>query len=191
MGLNQYFAIETGKSLTKANMKHLYDRFFGPKNHNTKQLVRWSMFAVDRVVGQNFTFWEWFNGIVKLTKHFLKPLWVSDRIMGFITKTGTSEMLSECEVGTFILRFSESVLGGVSVAWVDNDSTGYGKVVNMTVPFTANELHCKGIMEYLHEMPCCKYIYPDTPKIVGLSSKEYPAFSFDGGCEEEGDVLKI
>lgn len=39
-------------------------------------------------------------------------------IMGFIRKKQAEEMLSACPGGTFLLRFSDSELGGVTIAWV-------------------------------------------------------------------------
>lgn len=38
--------------------------------------------------------------------------------MGFIRKKQAEEMLSACPGGTFLLRFSDSELGGVTIAWV-------------------------------------------------------------------------
>lgn len=38
--------------------------------------------------------------------------------MGFIRKKQAEEMLSACPNGTFLLRFSDSELGGVTIAWV-------------------------------------------------------------------------
>ena len=38
--------------------------------------------------------------------------------MGFIQKKQAEEMLSKCPPGTFLLRFSDSELGGITIAWV-------------------------------------------------------------------------
>lgn len=42
-------------------------------------------------------------------------------IVGFIRKKQTEEMLSACTNGTFLLRFSDSELGGVTIAWVSGN----------------------------------------------------------------------
>jgi signal transducer and activator of transcription 5B len=39
-------------------------------------------------------------------------------IMGFVRKKQAEELLSACASGTFLLRFSDSELGGVTIAWV-------------------------------------------------------------------------
>lgn len=39
--------------------------------------------------------------------------------MGFVRKRQAEEMLmTACATGTFLLRFSDSELGGVTIAWV-------------------------------------------------------------------------
>jgi len=37
--------------------------------------------------------------------------------MGFIRKSDAEEMLTRYATGTFLLRFSDSELGGLTVAW--------------------------------------------------------------------------
>lgn len=37
--------------------------------------------------------------------------------MGFIRKSDAEEMLTRYPTGTFLLRFSDSELGGLTVAW--------------------------------------------------------------------------
>lgn len=38
--------------------------------------------------------------------------------MGFVRKKQAEEMLAATSNGTFLLRFSDSELGGVTIAWV-------------------------------------------------------------------------
>lgn len=38
--------------------------------------------------------------------------------MGFVRKKQAEEMLSTCVAGTFLLRFSDSESGGITIAWV-------------------------------------------------------------------------
>lgn len=40
--------------------------------------------------------------------------------MGFIKKRQAEELLSTCAPGTFILRFSDSELGGITIAWTSS-----------------------------------------------------------------------
>ena len=39
--------------------------------------------------------------------------------MGFVTKQKTEQILLSEPIGTFLLRFSDSELGGISIAFVD------------------------------------------------------------------------
>lgn len=43
-------------------------------------------------------------------------------IMGFVKKKQAEEMLASCPCGTFLLRFSDSELGGITIAWVSGES---------------------------------------------------------------------
>lgn len=49
--------------------------------------------------------------------------------MGFVKKKQAEEMLSSCQCGTFLLRFSDSELGGITIAW------GSGKADNFEIYF--------------------------------------------------------
>lgn len=45
-------------------------------------------------------------------------------IMGFVSKETERALLKEKEPGTFLLRFSESHLGGITFTWVEQDENG-------------------------------------------------------------------
>ena len=42
---------------------------------------------------------------------------VSRALLGFVSRQEAEEFLKASEVGTFLIRFSDSELGGVTVAW--------------------------------------------------------------------------
>ncbi len=44
--------------------------------------------------------------------------------MGFVSKEMERALLKEKEPGTFLLRFSESHLGGITFTWVEQDENG-------------------------------------------------------------------
>lgn len=110
--------------------------------------------------GRGFTFWQWFDGVLDLTKRCLKSYW-SDRwvprglrgrcrasagecrchpralapahapsarasrlIIGFISKQYVCKLLSTAPDGTFLLRFSDSEIGGVTIAHVIRGQDG-------------------------------------------------------------------
>lgn len=57
--------------------------------------------------------WDWLYEIIKLIKDVpeLLKMWQRNFIKGFIGKKETFQLLQQCENGTFLLRFSESVKG--------------------------------------------------------------------------------
>jgi signal transducer and activator of transcription 5B len=75
--LNTKFQSACGRSLTEDNIKFLAGKAF--RNHNmtdyTQAMLNWNLFAKEPLPDRNFTFWEWFYGILKLTREHLKNLW--------------------------------------------------------------------------------------------------------------------
>ena len=55
---------------------------------------------------------------MKLTREHLRGPWVDGSILGFVGRTQAEEMLAATSAGTFLLRFSDSELGGITIAWV-------------------------------------------------------------------------
>lgn len=47
-----------------------------------------------------------------------KPDCVSRAILGFVNKQQAQDMLLSKPNGTFLLRFSDSEIGGITIAWV-------------------------------------------------------------------------
>lgn len=68
--------------------------------------------------------------------HFTILYYFYRLILGFIRKKQAEEMLFRCNNGTFLLRFSDSELGGVTIAWI-----GVGGIVKKIVvdPFFYKE----------------------------------------------------
>jgi signal transducer and activator of transcription 5B len=57
---------------------------------------------------------------MKLTREHLRGPWVDGSILGFVGRVQAEEMLGQCTAGNFLLRFSDSELGGITIAWVHN-----------------------------------------------------------------------
>ena len=81
-------------------------------------IFSWPLFCKEALPDRNFTFWEWFHRILLLTQQHLSKLWQKGFVMGFISKPLAEQMLLERHSGTFLLRFSDSELGGVTIAYV-------------------------------------------------------------------------
>lgn len=160
LALNTKFHSATGRALTDENMNFLFEKVFRGDITNDYKEVNWTMFCKEPLPDRQFTFWDWFFAIMKLTKdHILKP-WQAGRIVGFINKQRTTEeILKPCPEGTFLVRFSDSELGGISIAFVNDIST-----VLMLQPWTAKDLQVLPLQDRIKDIPSLKYLYPNICK---------------------------
>lgn len=109
-------------------------------------------------------------------------------IMGFVKKKYAEELLQNRPTGTFLLRFSDSELGGVTIAWVSGtvmyirpalinlvcgllDTTE----VFMLQPFTSKDFAIRSLADRLSDLKHLSYLYPDTAKDVAFN-KYYTPF---------------
>lgn len=89
--------------------------------------------------------------------------WSEGYIMGFVSKQSAEEMLMSREGGCFLLRFSDSELGGVTIAYVRQDQVS--KNVFMVAPFTTKDLSQRSIADVIFDLQeYLTYLYPATPK---------------------------
>uniref|UniRef100_A0AAQ6AN91 Signal transducer and activator of transcription n=1 Tax=Amphiprion ocellaris TaxID=80972 RepID=A0AAQ6AN91_AMPOC len=119
------------------------------------------------------TFWVWFDGILFMVKTYLVDLWKEGLIMGFVSKGKEKSLLKKKKRGTFLLRFSESVIGGITFSWVETAITGEPDVKTVQ-PFTKEDLSQIPFHEIIRNFQLLEadnvpenpllYLYPDTPK---------------------------
>lgn len=162
--LSLKFSSATGGSLSEDNLRFLAEKIFRTSLPlNTMELnamaVSWTQFCKDALPERNFTFWEWFYMVVKVTRDYLRTLWCDRLIMGFIQKKQAEDMLSKCPPGTFLLRFSDSELGGITIAW-----TGDGNEVFSLQPFTSRDLMLRSLADRVFDLTQLQFLYPNVPK---------------------------
>lgn len=75
------------------------------------QTISWSQFR--KTLVPRYTFWDWFYANMKIVREHLSTAWKDGYIEGFISKHNTEQKLLVCPPGTFLIRFSESVLGNL------------------------------------------------------------------------------
>ena len=122
--LNMKWTHACGSNLTDENLYYLACKAF--RNNNLPQnlddinqlVLTWPLFCKDALPDRNFTFWEWFYRILILTQTHMQKLWMEGFVKGFITKQAAESLLLSKPSGTFLLRFSDSELGGVTIAYV-------------------------------------------------------------------------
>uniref|UniRef100_A0A8C3CX15 Signal transducer and activator of transcription n=1 Tax=Cairina moschata TaxID=8855 RepID=A0A8C3CX15_CAIMO len=137
-------------------------------------LFVWGLLClIEHLPGKSFTFWVWLEAILDLIKKHILPLWIDGYVMGFVSKEKERILLKDKTPGTFLLRFSESNLGGITFTWVDQLENGevtfhsvepYNKGRLAALPFADILRDYKVIMaDNVPENPL-KYLYPDIPK---------------------------
>lgn len=163
--LSMKFRQNVGMHLTPEALNFLASKVCQTRNNNIAEFsfdelsLTWSKFAKEPLPGRGgscqfkFTFWEWFYAILKVSKKHLSPLWKDGAILGFVDKKVAEDMLINCPVGSFLIRFSDSKLGGVSIAYV-NECNGYaGSEVLMVEPFVSNDLAANGLANRICDSP--------------------------------------
>lgn len=157
--LSLKFRAATGRSLTEENLRFLAEKAFRGNFQDSNQMLSWAQFCKEPLPERSFTFWEWFYAVMKLTREHLRGPWVDGAILGFVRKKATEEMLASCSNGTFLLRFSDSELGGVTIAWVSESSE-----VFMLQPFTSKDFAIRSLADRIVDLNHLIYLYPDICK---------------------------
>ncbi|KAM4588092.1 signal transducer and activator of transcription 2 [Odontesthes bonariensis] len=168
--LSWQFLSATKRGLNDDQRQMIAVKLFGKqKNYDTCK-VTWSKFCKENTPD---TFWVWFDGILVMVKTFLEDLWREGLIMGFVSKGKEKSLLKKMKRGTFLLRFSESVIGGITFSWVEITSTGEPDVKTVQ-PFTKVDLSQIPFHEIIRNYQILEaenvpenpllYLYPNTPK---------------------------
>merc|ERR1711971_352081 len=171
--LNMKWKSACGAPLTDQNLHYLACKAF--RNNNLPQsmdeinnlVLSWPLFCKEALPDRNFTFWEWFHRILLLTQQHLNKLWQKGFVMGFISKPLAEQMLLESvNSGTFLLRFSDSELGGVTIAYVRQPDMypGQNPSVFMVAPFTTRDLNQRCMADVIFDLTELTFLYPHIPK---------------------------
>ena len=116
--LNMKWKAETCCSfdLSDRSLAYLGFKLFRGNPFNDKSIVTWAMFNKENLVNRTFTFWQWFDSTLKLMKdRKCNKHWQQQAIVGFISKPDCESILCQQLSGTFMLRFSDSELGALTV----------------------------------------------------------------------------
>ncbi|OUC41211.1 STAT protein, DNA binding domain protein [Trichinella nativa] len=87
----------------------------------------------------DFSFWSWFFEIAALIKQKLLRLWDDGLITGFISREDARSLLLSLHESSFLLRFSDSHLGGLSISFSAVLEDGRREVFPLA-PFTGKDL---------------------------------------------------
>ncbi|KAM9859864.1 signal transducer and activator of transcription 2 [Aulostomus maculatus] len=168
--LSWQFLSATKCGLNEDQLEMIAQKLFGKQQNYNNCKVAWSKFSKEN---GPVTFWVWFDGILVMVKTYLEELWKEGLIMGFVTKTKENSLLKKKQRGTFLIRFSESVVGGITFSWVDITSKGEPDVKTIQ-PFTKTDLSQIPLQEIIRNFLILEaenvpenpllYLYPKTPR---------------------------
>ncbi|TWW62192.1 signal transducer and activator of transcription 2 isoform X1 [Takifugu flavidus] len=168
--LSWQFLAAAKRGLTEDQQQMIARKLFGIKQDYDNCNVAWSKFSKENSPD---TFWVWFDGILVMVKTFLEDLWREGHIMGFVSKGKEKLLLKKKQSGTFLLRFSESVIGGITFSWVETSLNGEPDVKTVQ-PFTKVDLMQIPLVEIIRNFQILEagnipvnplvYLYPNTSK---------------------------
>ncbi|CRK98250.1 CLUMA_CG011612, isoform A [Clunio marinus] len=164
--LNIKFRASTGRNLTAENLHFLCEKIFNtqvPMPPTDDYLVSWTQFCKEPLRDRQFTFWEWFYAAMKLTREHLRGPWNDGSIVGFIHKRTAEDHLLSCPRGTFLLRFSDSELGGITIAWVNEGNDGSPCVLHIQ-PFTAKDFSTRSLSDRIRDFYELTILFPNKSK---------------------------
>ncbi|XP_078545123.1 signal transducer and activator of transcription 6 isoform X2 [Lissotriton helveticus] len=186
--LNLRFVSEVGtsQSLLPEHFIFLAQKVFNDNSLNAEDFqhrnVSWSQFNKELLPGRSFTFWQWFDGVVELSKKCLKSYWSDKLIIGFISKQYVHKLLCSQPDGTFLLRFSDSEIGGITIAHILRNQEGAPQIQNIQ-PFTAHDLGIRTLGDRIRDLTQLKYLYKQKPKDEAFQkhyTKVQPTTKSDG-----------
>jgi len=135
-----------------------------PEDYNNR-LLSWPLFCKENLPNRTFTFWEWFYRTLLLTSNNMGNLWKEGYIVGFVMKHEAESVLLQQQNGCFLLRFSDSELGGVTIAYVRKPEFQQPNVLSL-YPFTTKDLSQRSMADVVFDINELTVLYPNIPKEV-------------------------
>uniref|UniRef100_A0A7N8WS57 Signal transducer and activator of transcription n=1 Tax=Mastacembelus armatus TaxID=205130 RepID=A0A7N8WS57_9TELE len=171
--------VQSNRGLSEENLVFLAQKAFSNSSNNPddyrNMTMTWSQFNRESLPGRNFTFWQWFDGVMELTKKHLKPHWNDGAILGFVNKQQAQDMLMSKPNGTFLLRFSDSEIGGITIAWVAENPNK--RMVWNLMPYTTKDFSIRSLADRISDLNHLLFLYPDRPKDEVFSKYYTPPLS--------------
>uniref|UniRef100_A0A7N8XC16 Signal transducer and activator of transcription n=1 Tax=Mastacembelus armatus TaxID=205130 RepID=A0A7N8XC16_9TELE len=204
--LNSKFTseVQTQHGLDHYNQHFLAQKIFDKPDFAedySNMMVSWAQFNKEVLPGRPFTFWQWFEGVMELTKKHLKTYWSEGLIFGFIGKQHLHLILKDRPNGTFLLRFSDSEIGGITIAYVSASENGGQKIQNIQ-PFSKRDLEIRSLGDRIRDISHITHLYPEFPKdevfkkfysgngfhIQSILHRQLGVYSHLGSCSETGTL---
>uniref|UniRef100_A0A8D3A303 Signal transducer and activator of transcription n=1 Tax=Scophthalmus maximus TaxID=52904 RepID=A0A8D3A303_SCOMX len=176
--------VQSNRGLSEENLVFLAQKAFSISSNNPddyrNMTMTWSQFNRVKLARRNFTFWQWFDGVMELTKKHLKPHWNDGAILGFVNKQQAQDMLMSKPNGTFLLRFSDSEIGGITIAWVAENPNK--RMVWNLMPYTTKDFSIRSLADRISDLNHLLFLYPDRPKDEVFSKYYTPPLCEQPSC---------
>ncbi|GAB0095082.1 hypothetical protein DMENIID0001_104180 [Sergentomyia squamirostris] len=162
--LSRTWKSSIGCHLTEYHLRYLYDKLFD-KHPDSQELpsltISWIQFARNHMPGTDFTFWSWFYNAMRLIKKYFAEHWRENYVIGFIHKNNARMWLENQQpAGTFLFRFSESLLGRMSID-VILEEKDYNLRVSSCGPFS--DFNNKTLNQFIGDFETLTTLYPGIP----------------------------
>ncbi|PIO71219.1 STAT protein, DNA binding domain protein [Teladorsagia circumcincta] len=157
--LRHKFTLFTGarRPLSDADLNYLSEKLLVPNVPDQKPIT-FHRFAKQNLRDDvSFSFWEWFFAIMQLIKQKLLKFWDEGWLVGFISKHDASQSMMMSSHSTFLLRFSDTQTGAVSIGFVCEDDDGQ-KVPFHLAPFSIKDLDQLSLAQRIASCPQLKEI---------------------------------
>uniref|UniRef100_A0A914W282 Signal transducer and activator of transcription n=1 Tax=Plectus sambesii TaxID=2011161 RepID=A0A914W282_9BILA len=156
------------KPLSEADLAYLGEKMLGQLSVGDSKPITFQRFAKQNLNDDvSFSFWEWFFAILQLIKQKLLKFWDEGWLIGFISKNDASDRMTSAARPTFLLRFSDSQTGSVSIGFVCEDEENKTLVPFHLSPFAIKDLDQLSLAQRIASCPQLKeirYLYPDLDK---------------------------
>ncbi|XP_076457925.1 signal transducer and activator of transcription 5B-like [Babylonia areolata] len=183
----------TGRGLTASHLQFLSEKIFQlPGGDSYKTEVSFGQFCERALPDHNHgsgkkekekkdkvkkektnrrcTFWDWLYDAFRMIEKHLKEPWQKGYVEGFVSKAKAEKMLLCQEEGTFLLRFSDSKCGAISIAVVEKSNNG-SLVVTHIEPMKLDKINFADKIKGRNKLV---YLYPDIPKDHAFSEYYTP-----------------
>lgn len=158
--LSAKFEHAVGSPLAQEHLEFLGKRLFGDQPQSDLASNSVTLTRLTRWPHTDTSFWSWFYEAMMLAEK-AKDVWNQGLIMGFVSRSDAEQRLKEAPPGTFLIRFSERVVGGLTLAYQDPCMR-----VAMLQPFSKKELESLSLPRRIMRLPQLKYLYPSIPKEI-------------------------
>lgn len=148
--------------LTQDHLFHLANKLFPGTTADelANMVVTKQLFNKDHLQGRQCTFWQWVYGTMDVVKRNMLNEWKDGNVIGFLSKQQSHDQLMQRPTGTFLLRFSDSEIGGVTVPYVKQCMSGQIAVWDLK-PWTNRDFGMRKLSDRIKDIDELFYLFPE------------------------------